>query len=399
MPQDQEGAPGRPENLVNGFKMAYSNGTESNTGKPIEPQSEHCCATRKDEATCYSNASDELAHRQGDWLPNETLVLLEAKRKEQDMFSGSRRSILTADDKWKFVSDYCRTQSVQRSKEQCRFKWENMLPDYRKIKEYEELKDTAEQSYFTLDSCEKKTKQLPSNMDLDVYQRISSIMCNKPAKGGLGGLKREARERKFSDGPPVGEFLGKNFPGAPRRTRRKLCERVQTIRTAHDLEADSRSDSSTEEDIAVTAARWVGRAGGVSLHDEMNAVAAQRRLLENRNALAVYKHDASIHRPSQNGQTEGLTTPPDARRYKETTNPSTDRSTHLLTYLKDRKDSRHKEPLTYIEDRKDARHKELLALEREKLALFREASFTIANAMSSAIGVFSKMAEELLQRR
>ena len=55
--------------------------------------------------------------------------------------------------------------------------------------------------------------------------------------------------------------------------------------------------------------------------------------------------------------------------------------------------------LGLIEDRKEARHRELMALEREKLTVFKEASFTIANTMANAMTMFSKVAEELLLRR
>lgn len=54
--------------------------------------------------------------------------------------------------------------------------------------------------------------------------------------------------------------------------------------------------------------------------------------------------------------------------------------------------------IAFVEDRKDARHRDLLALEREKLVVFKEASYTIVNAMTNAMAMFSKVAEELIFR-
>lgn len=429
-------------------KVPHSNGTESQTPSQTEPgtepQVEQYSGPKQEDTVHYSSANDDRAYRPGNWTPSEILVLLEAKRKEQDIFSGSRRSILTADDKWKFVSDYCRTKGVQRSKEQCRFKWDNTLPDYRKIREYEEQKESGAQSYFDMESWERKAKLLASNMDLDIYQRIGSIMSNKPAKGGLSGLKREAREKKFSDSPAenavevrtagangveagdgtgkpweeriaVAEYVGRHLAGAPRRRRkRRVVERVSDSVVVPDAEPESRNDSSTEDDTALPAARSEGRAPDVALmaarsegrvpavnssvylYNEKNSLTAQRIMLENRDSLAAaYRQEAAAaavnaYRFVPNGQAQARhSSPSEARDEKAGSNQASG--------LRDCE--RSAELLTYIEDRKDARHKELVSLEREKLAVFREASFAIANAMTNAIAVFSKVAEELLRRR
>ncbi|KAH6559396.1 hypothetical protein KP509_1Z010500 [Ceratopteris richardii] len=347
-------------------------------------------------------------------------------------FGDSRRTRLSADDKWKNVSDYCRSKGVQRTKEQCRVKWDNMMPDYRKVRDYEEQKEPNAPSYFEMDVWERRMKLLPSNMDAEIYLRIASIQTSKPPKGGL---KREAREKRsleyshmlatslqslghLSNGfesingidyggeRPLADHVGQHIASStPKRRRRRRAadfafpiERKPEALNRIDLgiEPVARADveihdsSSTEDDAAVVNSRsQQGTPSTACLYAERSSfILSQGTNHESRDVLPVaYRSQNTIQQAGSVAVERGnnVVLGGSAARgtcLKETANGT---SNHDAT--------------NHGEDRKDARHRELMELEREKLAVFREATCAIANAMTNAMAVFSKVAEELLLRR
>ncbi|MCO5601567.1 hypothetical protein L7F22_055690 [Adiantum nelumboides] len=412
---------------------------EMNGTPSPSPQSEKCAHeqrldTFKQEETPQSDEK-ETAHRQGNWVYAEILILLEAKAKEWFPCSESKRSRLSADDKWKHVAEYCNRKGVQRTKEQCRVKWDNMMPDYRKVRDYEEQKEASAPAYFEMDVWERRMKLLPSNMDAEIYHRIASIQSNKPGKRGL---KREAREkipldlsqmlahssqptRRLSNGaevtngvdvegerPRLADLVGKHIASsAPRKRRRRkavemtfsLEKRVEPIPKI-DLRMEPvvrtdlqmQNDSSTEDDAAVVSSRsQQGTPAAACMYAERTSFlpALQRPSYESRDVLPV------MHRCQNPLQQVASVTVERGNSSSVLEGPTANRSC-----VQETKDSlqNHETPNT-VEDRKDARHRELMALEREKLAVFREATFAITSAMTNAMAVFSKVAEELLLRR
>eukprot|EP00249_Psilotum_nudum_P013715 c24471_g1_i1 orf=399-1838(-) len=444
MRQQQGGICGNEGNLVVVLNASLSNersgsdraGNELNNTEDtmldgVEPL--EVVQVKQEDAACDIEVTDNIGYKQGEWTIEETLILLEAKRKEQDMFSGSRRSVLTSEDRWKFVSDYCRTKVVQRSKEQCRVQWENMLPEYRKVREYEDQKQKSCLSYFDMEISDRESKLLPANMKREVYQRIDAIMSSRPAKGGLNGLKREAREKRFTDvSPPrpletarqIGDIddmtgtgffvsangvtgtnremlngkiceperqkdaveevdsIGRQLAACQKRRKIRCLDRVSKANAGgRCLEPDIRNNSSTEEDDTIIAGRV--SSGGLFVYEE-NAPMAHIVSMNGMDAAAA------AYRQAQIGQNRSGNSSV-ARYVKEQT--CIEKASQKAGL------GESAELLAYIEERKDARHKELLALEREKLAAIKEASVTIVQALNNAISFFSKLAEDLLQRQ
>ncbi|KAI5069732.1 hypothetical protein GOP47_0016033 [Adiantum capillus-veneris] len=442
----KEGANGVSKELL-ASRVGFMNGLASDKSPPgvlnIEmnstpsPQSDKCAHEHqmdafKQEETPQSDEKETAHHRQGNWVYAEILILLEAKAKEYGFPCGeSKRSRLSADDKWKQVAEYCKSKGVQRTKEQCRVKWDNMMPDYRKVRDYDEQKEASAPSYFQMDVWERRMKLLPSNMDAEIYHRIASIQSNKPTKGGL---KREAREKRpldlsnlltpsqptkrLSNGlegvdfegerPRLADLVGKHIASsAPRKRRRRrapemvfsLEKRVEpmpkidlrmepVVRT--DLQMQN--DSSTEDDAAVVSSRsQQGTPAAACMYAERSSFlpAHQTPINESRDVLPVpYRSQNPLQQAAsvivERGNSSSVLEGPPVKG----------------SWLQETKDITQKhEAANQVEDRKDARHRELMALEREKLAVFREATFAIANAMTNAMAVFSKVAEELLLRR
>jgi hypothetical protein len=85
------------------------------------------------------------------------------------------------------VENYCWKNGCQRSLNQCNDKWDNLLRDDKKVRDYE-LRSTAaaadprhrEQpmisSYWQMEKHERKEKGLPSNLLKQVYQALHDVI-------------------------------------------------------------------------------------------------------------------------------------------------------------------------------------------------------------------------------
>ncbi|KAH7294639.1 hypothetical protein KP509_27G010900 [Ceratopteris richardii] len=407
---------GSPKGDAVAFMLSLRQGGDRGIVSPVQDENAH-------------SEDKERAYRQGNWVFSEILILLEAKLREQAIYGAERRGVVSSDDKWKQVAEYCRTKGVQRTKEQCKIKWDNMMPDFRKIRDYEEQRDVGARSYFDLASWERRAKLLPSNMDVEVYHRIANILSNKPSRG----LKREAREKRLLDPanvvPPslvlvraegsngaadldkdglfVTSIVGnQDSMSAPRKRRcRKMVETALPeirVKPEAKIELDkSQDDSSTEDDVTVMSSRaqqgapvishpFAERSSFPNQFTDRHALQHQPKVrLENREALPV------SFLSLQNGHHNAV---PMSER-GNSTSPVLEVQEEKGATAHECNGVKNPDILRLIEDRKDVRHKELMALEREKLAAFREASITISNALSSAVAMFSKIAEELLLSR
>ncbi|CAM6037479.1 unnamed protein product [Sphagnum compactum] len=143
----------------------------------------------------------ERVYRSGVWTLKESIVLLEAKKREREILTGSKRNAVSADEKWRAIAEYCWSQGVQRSKEQCRFKWENTMPDFKKVRDYEEEYNYHEKlghlgdnihnkkSYFEMDSWQRKQLNLPPNLNRELYGIMDKLLMQKLGTGTGTKLK------------------------------------------------------------------------------------------------------------------------------------------------------------------------------------------------------------------
>ncbi|XP_020868800.1 E1A-binding protein p400 isoform X1 [Arabidopsis lyrata subsp. lyrata] len=151
-------------------------------------------------------------YRKGNWTLNETMVLIEAKKmdderrmrrsiglpppdQQQDSRSNSSSSNKPAELRWKWIEDYCWRKGCMRSQNQCNDKWDNLMRDYKKVREYErrrvESSFTAAESssssapagetasYWKMEKSERKERSLPSNMLPQTYQALFEVVESK----------------------------------------------------------------------------------------------------------------------------------------------------------------------------------------------------------------------------
>ncbi|KAG8043886.1 hypothetical protein GUJ93_ZPchr0458g22499 [Zizania palustris] len=93
-------------------------------------------------------------YRKGNWTLHETLILITAKRLDDDRRAGgggggggvagagvaavgSPPTPRSAEQRWKWVENYCWKNGCLRSQNQCNDKWDNLLRDYKKVRDYE----------------------------------------------------------------------------------------------------------------------------------------------------------------------------------------------------------------------------------------------------------------------
>ncbi|CAM6079177.1 unnamed protein product [Sphagnum tenellum] len=142
-------------------------------------------------------ASDRTECHKGSWTLHETFVLIAAKKLDDDR----RLKLLRAGDqpklqlqgrksrprsgadqqqvRWKWVENYCWKFGCLRNQNQCSDKWDNLLRDYQKVRDYEELRSTPEPiSYWKMEKHERKEKGLPSNLLNEVYCALQDVVAD-----------------------------------------------------------------------------------------------------------------------------------------------------------------------------------------------------------------------------
>ncbi|KAI4313423.1 hypothetical protein L6164_026407 [Bauhinia variegata] len=148
-----------------------------------------------------STAPSSLAreYRKGNWTIQETLILITAKKLDDERRlktpstststaqEGGARGVACAartsgELRWKWVENYCWSQGCLRSQNQCNDKWDNLLRDYKKVRDYEMKSEGSPidyPSYWAMDKHQRKERNLPSNMVSEVYQAISEVLQRK----------------------------------------------------------------------------------------------------------------------------------------------------------------------------------------------------------------------------
>ncbi|KAE8715069.1 RAB isoform 1 [Hibiscus syriacus] len=136
-------------------------------------------------------------YRKGNWTVNETMVLIEAKKMDDERRMKKSEGKPT-ELRWKWVEDYCWRRGCLRSQNQCNDKWDNLMRDYKKVREYQrrtaergEGNDTGS-NYWEMEKNERKEKSLPTNMLRHIYEHLEQVVEKKGAQnvvaaGASGG--------------------------------------------------------------------------------------------------------------------------------------------------------------------------------------------------------------------
>ena len=134
-------------------------------------------------------------YRKGNWTIQETLILITAKKLDDerrikasstppDPSSGAaKHHCRTGELRWKWVENYCWSHGCLRSQNQCNDKWDNLLRDYKKVREYESRSSAAaasgdehHPSYWKMEKHERKDRNLPSNMSSEVFEALNEVV-------------------------------------------------------------------------------------------------------------------------------------------------------------------------------------------------------------------------------
>lgn len=171
-------------------------------------------------------------YRKGNWTVGETMVLIEAKKMDEERRvmkrSGSssrdhgadetpRSIIKPAELRWKWVEDYCWKKGCLRSQNQCNDKWDNLMRDYKKVREYERRSSVVGgenkelPSYWKLEKSERKERNLPTNMVPQIYEALVEVVEKREmgrivvgGNGGGGGGGGASISGSISPNPNIG---------------------------------------------------------------------------------------------------------------------------------------------------------------------------------------------------
>ncbi|KAL6546244.1 hypothetical protein OROMI_021965 [Orobanche minor] len=139
-------------------------------------------------------------YRKGNWNLQETMVLIEAKKMDDERRMRRLGEInergKPAELRWKWVEDYCWKNGCLRSQNQCNDKWDNLMRDFKKVRDYQKKRvvgddddDDDKSSYWRIDKNERKDNNLPSNMLPQIYEALVEVVerRSQTSSGGAAG--------------------------------------------------------------------------------------------------------------------------------------------------------------------------------------------------------------------
>ena len=145
-------------------------------------------------------------YRKGNWTLNETMVLIEAKKtdnerrmkrskKSEERMGGSSSSSRSSEMRWKWVEDYCWRYGCYRSQNQCNDRWDNLMRDFKKVRTYEmsfKVEESDRLSYWKLERHERKERNLPSSLLPEIYEALIEAVDRRGVEGVSGGTSNMA---------------------------------------------------------------------------------------------------------------------------------------------------------------------------------------------------------------
>ncbi|KAK8574986.1 hypothetical protein V6N13_033797 [Hibiscus sabdariffa] len=124
-------------------------------------------------------------YRKGNWTVNETMVLIEAKKMDDERRMKKSEGKPT-ELRWKWVENYCWRRGCLRSQNQCNDKWDNLMRDYKKVRDYQrrraERGEGNSGDYWEMEKNERKENNLPTNMLRQIYEQLEEVVEKKGAQ-------------------------------------------------------------------------------------------------------------------------------------------------------------------------------------------------------------------------
>uniref|UniRef100_A0A2N9II00 Myb-like domain-containing protein n=1 Tax=Fagus sylvatica TaxID=28930 RepID=A0A2N9II00_FAGSY len=204
-------------------------------------------------------------YRKGNWTPSETMILIEAKKNDDE-----RRTKRTGGDstsegirnksvepRWKWVEDFCWKRGCLRSQNQCNDKWDNLMRDYKKI-----------------ERNERKERNLPTNMSPQIYEALVGVVERKPGVPNIGFVTVGSNIGQLSLPPPPTLALPAPPAAAPPPPPPLPSQAVQTL-LAHQTYSQPMptvdSDTSEHSDSPAKRRRKGGESHGEGTSGTANA--------------------------------------------------------------------------------------------------------------------------------
>ena len=134
--------------------------------------------------TALITSSANREYRKGNWTIQETLTLITAKRLDDERRTKPSTSSPSkpGELRWKWVENYCWDHGCFRSQNQCNDKWDNLLRDYKKVRQYQSSQSQSSDhvpSYWSMERHERKLNNLPTNMSPEVFEALNDVLQRK----------------------------------------------------------------------------------------------------------------------------------------------------------------------------------------------------------------------------
>lgn len=153
--------------------------TEQQSNQPIMAVSEIICSlpsVQEEEETTPRGKRKLSSEHKGRvrWTSSDTLILVNAKLLEKNMSSigAAMKRPKSAMEKWRTISAHCHENGLDRNGTQCRDRWKHILPDYKKIRNYERNIPPGHISYWNMTAKERLDKKLPTNYTRELYEAM-----------------------------------------------------------------------------------------------------------------------------------------------------------------------------------------------------------------------------------
>ncbi|KAH1122222.1 hypothetical protein J1N35_005382 [Gossypium stocksii] len=125
-------------------------------------------------------------YRKGNWTIQETLTLITAKKLDDERRAKPSTSSPSkpGELRWKWIENYCWDHGCFRSQNQCNDKWDNLLRDYKKVRQYQSSHSQSQSShpflsYWSMERHQRKLHNLPTNMSPEVFEALNDVLQRK----------------------------------------------------------------------------------------------------------------------------------------------------------------------------------------------------------------------------
>ncbi|MCO5569338.1 hypothetical protein L7F22_023050 [Adiantum nelumboides] len=112
----------------------------------------------------------------GHWEQEATMDVDEehTPSRRTDTKAKGKSAVLSLDDRWRKVSSWCKDEKVNKSPLQCRDKWENTFPKYKKIRDWDKAVPSGKNSFELMSVDERLEGGFPRMFDMNVCEILES---------------------------------------------------------------------------------------------------------------------------------------------------------------------------------------------------------------------------------